>query len=83
MDFLDVCDHGDPFFGCPTCWPVEPELMPAFRGPAGDFVRSFALASEAHPIALLGTYLTIAGTASVRVRTCGSARRSIQVGCSS
>jgi hypothetical protein len=60
-DFVDICEHGEPFFACGVCWPVEPELMPAFRGPAGDFVRSFALHSEAHPIALLGTYLTIAG----------------------
>jgi Protein of unknown function (DUF3987) len=60
-EYVQLCEHGEPSFGCPTCWPVEPELMAAFRGPAGDFVRSFVLHSEAHPVALLGTYLTLAG----------------------
>lgn len=61
MTFTEICEHGERFFACPTCWPVEPELLPAFRGLAGDFVRSFALHSEAHPVALLGTFLTLAG----------------------
>jgi hypothetical protein len=60
-EWVELCDHGDRFFGCSKCWPVEPELAPAFRGLAGDFVRSFVLETEAHPAALLGSFLALAG----------------------
>ena len=59
--FTLICDHDERFYGCSVCWPVDAGLSPAFRGLAGEIVRSFVPYSEAHPVSLLVTFLTLAG----------------------